>query len=121
MVEPEAAEHDMAAYLFQGFRNGWNGLCHDGSQFLKLCFQLAQEGVIGSDLPVQLAAVRGDALTLHGTGGNALVDSGSFFQTTGGMTAMVNALLMPRLLQGEIGSCGPISPPLKQLLLAVPA
>ena len=101
----------MATNLFKRFRNGRNGLCHNSGQFLKLCFQLAQESIIGFDMPVQLAAVRGDSLALHGTGGNALVDGWVFLQTTGGMTAVVDTFLTSRLLQGKICSGGPVFPP----------
>ena len=122
VVEDLILEHQ--ELLPQGLQcpcDGGDGIQHGLGDALHLAAQLPQEGVVGLDLSVQLAAVGGVAIALHFAGGYALVDGGQLRQATGGVTAVVNAGCLAHALQVAVDRVRPRLPPQNELFVAVPA
>ena len=109
-----------AAQLLQPLRNGRYGAGDQCGQLFDFSFQLPQQGIVRLDLPVDLAAVSNHAFSFQCACGHTLVNGGLLVQPSGGVAAVVDALVMPVPLQMTVGRIRPRCPPYGKLLLAVP-
>ena len=88
--------------LPQGFQrpgDDWDCVQHGFGDALHLATQLPEEGVVRLDTAVQLSAVGGAALALHGAGGDALVDSGQLRDASCCVAAVVDSSCLAHALQ----------------------
>ena len=121
MQQPISVNEHVAPYRLHRFRDNWNRVLDHLRQFLNLLFQFPKQGIVLSDLSVDLVALHDEPLSLHLASRYALVNSGLFIQTSLGMAAMVNAFINPCTLQMTIHSLCPHFPPQQKLFLAIPA
>ena len=121
VVEDLILEHqELLAQRLQCPGDGRDGVQHGLGDALHLSAQLPQEGVICLDLPVQLAAVGGVTLALHGAGGDAFVDGGQLRQATGGVAAVIDAGCLAHAFQMAVHGICPRFPPQEKLFIGVP-
>lgn len=95
MPQLVAENNHIRPQLFHRLGNGREGVLYRLPQLFDRSFQLPQQGIVRLDLPVDLAAVSNHAFPLQCPCGHPLVDGGPLIQPSGGIAAVVDALVMP--------------------------